>query len=170
MPADFQYQDTYFVVAHFHYVLVTGAVFAIISASVYYWLPKWTGQHVLGVLGQGAFLELGGVGERVVLSRSTSSGWPACRDAFPDYNVAFANFNMISSIGGFLFGASQLIFLGVLIHARNLVCQGQKATDRVLGKGPAGWSGPCLRRRRIHTFDVPPIIHDDELAHGHVND
>ena len=42
VPADFQYQDTYFVVAHFHYVLVTGALFAIISAT-YYWLPKWTG-------------------------------------------------------------------------------------------------------------------------------
>ena len=41
-PADMQYQDTYFVVAHFHYVLVAGALFAIIAA-VYYWLPKWTG-------------------------------------------------------------------------------------------------------------------------------
>ena len=41
-PADFQYHDTYFVVAHFHYVLVPGAIFGII-AGVYYWLPKWTG-------------------------------------------------------------------------------------------------------------------------------
>ena len=41
-PADFQYHDTYFVVAHFHYVLVPGALFSIIAA-VYYWLPKWTG-------------------------------------------------------------------------------------------------------------------------------
>ena len=41
-PADFQYHDTYFVVAHFHYVLVTGAIFAII-AGAYYWMPKWTG-------------------------------------------------------------------------------------------------------------------------------
>ena len=43
VPADFQYHDTYLVVAHFHYVLVPGAVFAIIAA-VYYWLPKWTGK------------------------------------------------------------------------------------------------------------------------------
>src|SRR6187399_179500 len=42
VPADFQYQDTYFVVAHFHYVLVTGAIFSIMAA-VYYWLPKWSG-------------------------------------------------------------------------------------------------------------------------------
>ena len=42
VPADFQYHDTYFVVAHFHYVLVPGSVFALMAA-VYYWLPKWTG-------------------------------------------------------------------------------------------------------------------------------
>src|SRR6202048_1683207 len=45
VPAHFQYNQTYFVVAHFHYVLVPGAIFAIMGA-VYYWLPKWTG-HLL---------------------------------------------------------------------------------------------------------------------------
>ena len=51
VPADFQYHDTYFVVAHFHYVLVPGAVFAIIAA-VYYWLPKWTGKMYNESLGK----------------------------------------------------------------------------------------------------------------------
>ena len=42
-PVDFQYHDTYFVVAHFHYTMVAGAIFSM-SASVYYWLPKWCGK------------------------------------------------------------------------------------------------------------------------------
>jgi cytochrome c oxidase subunit 1 len=42
VPADFQYHDTFFVVAHLHYVLYPGAIFATMGA-VYYWLPKWTG-------------------------------------------------------------------------------------------------------------------------------
>ena len=44
-PVDTQYHDTYFVVAHFHYVLVTGALYSIIAAF-YYWVPKWTGHMV----------------------------------------------------------------------------------------------------------------------------
>src|SRR5688572_28955055 len=43
VPADFQYHDTYFVVAHFHYVLVSGGLFSIIAA-VYYGWPMWTGR------------------------------------------------------------------------------------------------------------------------------
>jgi cytochrome c oxidase subunit 1 len=51
VPADFQYHDTYFVVAHFHYVLVPGALFGII-AGAYYWLPKWTGNMYDETLGK----------------------------------------------------------------------------------------------------------------------
>ncbi len=47
----------------------------------------------------------------------------------PDYNVAFADFNMISSIGGFLFGLSQFIFVGVIIHC--VYFSKQRATSRV---------------------------------------
>ena len=50
-PADFQYHDTYFVVAHFHYVLVPGALFGAI-AGAYFWLPKWTGHMYDETLGK----------------------------------------------------------------------------------------------------------------------
>ena len=66
VPADFQYHDTYFVVAHFHYVLVPGAIFGIM-AGVYYWLPKWTGKMYDEKLGKMALLAVGHLRERAVL-------------------------------------------------------------------------------------------------------
>ncbi|MCH9770664.1 MAG: cbb3-type cytochrome c oxidase subunit I, partial [Gammaproteobacteria bacterium] len=54
VPADFQYQDSYFVVAHFHYVLVPGSIYAIMAA-VYYWIPKWTGYKYNETLGKWHF-------------------------------------------------------------------------------------------------------------------
>ena len=165
VPADFQYQDTYFVVAHFHYVLVTGALFAIIAAT-YYWLPKWTGNMYSEFWGKMHFWN-SVVWVNVLFFPQHFLGLAGMPRRIPDYNVAFANFNMISSIGGFLFGASQLIFLGVLIHCAFF--SKKKATDRVW-EGAKGleWTVPSPAPH--HTFDVPPIIHDEELAHGNVHD
>jgi cytochrome c oxidase subunit 1 len=165
VPADFQYHDTYFVVAHFHYVLVTGALFAIIGAA-YYWLPKWTGNMYSEFWGKVHFWN-SVIWVNVLFFPQHFLGLAGMPRRIPDYNVAFANFNMISSIGGFLFGASQLIFLGVLIHCAFF--SKKKATDRVW-EGAKGleWTVPSPAPH--HTFEMPPVIHDDELAHGHVND
>jgi cytochrome c oxidase subunit I len=165
VPADFQYHDTYFVVAHFHYVLVTGALFAIIAAS-YYWLPKWTGNMYSEFWGKVHFWN-SVIWVNVLFFPQHFLGLAGMPRRIPDYNVAFANFNMISSIGGFLFGATQLIFIGVLIHCAFF--SKKKATDRVW-EGARGleWTVPSPAPH--HTFEVPPVIHDDELAHGHVND
>ena len=65
-PVDFQYHDTYFIVAHFHYVLVPGAVFAIM-AGVYYWLPKWTGHMYDMRLAKVALLAVRDLRQRAVL-------------------------------------------------------------------------------------------------------
>ena len=164
-PADFQYHDTYFVVAHFHYVLVTGAIFAII-AGAYYWLPKWTGHMYSETWGKIHFWN-SVIWVNVLFFPQHFLGLAGMPRRIPDYNVAFANFNMISSIGGFLFGASQLIFLGVLIHA--VWFSKKKATDRVW-EGAKGleWTVPSPAPH--HTFDVPPIVNDAELAHGHLDD
>ena len=80
VPADFQYHDTYFVVAHFHYVLVPGAIFAIM-AGVYYWLPKWTGHMYDMKLAQAGTSGCRRSSSTCCSSRSTSWGSPACRAA-----------------------------------------------------------------------------------------
>jgi cytochrome c oxidase subunit 1 len=74
---------------------------------------------------------------------------------------------MISSIGGFLFGASQLIFVGVIIHA--VWFSKKKATDRVW-EGAKGLEWTIPSPAPYHTFELPPVIHDNELAHGHADD
>jgi cytochrome c oxidase subunit 1 len=165
VPADFQYHDTYFVVAHFHYVLVTGALFAIIAAT-YYWLPKWSGRMYSEFWAKMHFWN-SVIWVNVLFFPQHFLGLAGMPRRIPDYNVAFANFNMVSSIGGFLFGATQLIFLGVLIHC--VFFSRKKATDRVW-EGAKGLEWTVPSPAPFHTFDVPPVIHDDELAHGHVND
>ncbi|WP_049622523.1 cytochrome c oxidase subunit I [Frateuria defendens] len=165
VPADFQYHDSYFVVAHFHYVLVTGAIFAII-AGVYYWLPKWTGRMYSEFWGKVHFWN-SVVWVNVLFFPQHFLGLAGMPRRIPDYNVAFANFNMVSSIGGFLFGASQLIFLGVIVHC--VFFSRKQALDRVW-EGARGleWTVPSPAPH--HTFEVPPLIHDEDLAHGHAVD
>jgi cytochrome c oxidase subunit 1 len=112
VPADFQYQDTYFVVAHFHYVLVPGAVFAIMAA-VYYWLPKWTGTMYNMKLANWHFW-LSTIGVNVLFFPQHFLGLAGMPRRIPDYAVQFADWNMVSSIGAFLFGFSQLLFVVVV--------------------------------------------------------
>jgi cytochrome c oxidase subunit 1 len=165
VPADFQYHDTYFVVAHFHYVLVTGAIFAIIAAT-YYWIPKWTGNMYSEFWGKMHFWN-SVIWVNVLFFPQHFLGLAGMPRRIPDYNVAFANFNMISSIGGFLFGASQLIFLGVVIHC--VWFSKKKATARVW-EGARGLEWTLSSPPPHHSFTIAPEIHDEELAHGHVED
>src|SRR5689334_4242963 len=112
VPADFQYQDTYFVVAHFHYVLVAGALFAI-QAAVYYWLPKWTGNMYDLRLGTWHFW-LSAISINVLFGPQHFLGLAGMPRRIPDYATQFTDWNMVSSIGGFVYGVSQLLFVYVV--------------------------------------------------------
>ena len=82
----------------------------------------------------------------------------------PDYNVAFADFNMISSIGGFAFGLAQLFFVFVVIKA---VRGGAPATAQVWeGAHGLEWTVPSPAPH--HTFTLPPIVTNSMLAHGDI--
>ncbi len=151
-PADFQYHDTYFVVAHFHYVLVPGAVFSIMAA-VYYWLPKWTGYMYDEKWGQIHFW-CSVISVNVLFFPQHFLGLAGMPRRIPDYNLMFAEWNMISSIGAFAFGFSQLIFVYTVVKC---IYGGEKASDRVWENAEGlEWTVPSPAPH--HTFEKPPVV------------
>jgi len=151
-PADFQYHDTYFVVAHFHYVLVPGAVFSIFAA-VYYWLPKWCGNMYDERLGKAHFW-LSFVGLNLTFFPMHFVGLAVMPRRIPDYALQFADFNQVASMGAFLFGFSQVFFLFIVIKT---IRGGEKATDAVWDN-PEGLEWTIPSPAPYHTFTTPPPI------------
>ncbi len=149
-PADFQYHDTYFVVAHFHYVLVPGALFAIIGA-VYYWLPKWSGHMYNMSLAKWHFW-LSTIFVNVLFFPQHFLGLAGMPRRIPDYSTQFADWNMVSSIGAFGFALSQVLFL-VLIW--KTVKGGAKATDQVW-EGARGLEWNLPSPAPYHTWEKAP--------------
>jgi cytochrome c oxidase subunit 1 len=151
-PVDFQYHDTYFVVAHFHYVLVTGALFSIIAA-VYFWLPKWTGHMYSQSLANWHFWT-SMIFVNLTFFPQHFLGLAGMPRRIPDYNVAFADFNQWSSIGAFGFGLSQLLFLVLVIKC---IKGGEKATDQVW-ESAEGLEWTVASPAPYHTFATAPEV------------
>ena len=152
VPADFQYQDSYFVVAHFHYVLVPGSIFAIFAA-IYYWLPKWTGHMYSETLGKLHFW-LSMISMNITFFPMHFLGLAGMPRRIPDYALQFTNFNQIATIGAFIFGLSQLIFLYVVIKT---IRGGKPATAKVW-EGSHGLEWTLSSPPPYHSFSIPPEI------------
>ncbi|MBC7417225.1 MAG: cbb3-type cytochrome c oxidase subunit I, partial [Pedobacter sp.] len=155
VPADFQYHDTYFVVAHFHYVLVPGAVFGIMAAC-YYWLPKWTGHMYSETLGKTHFW-LSTIGVNLTFFPMHFLGLAGMPRRIPDYALQFSDFNRIASIGAFLFGASQILFLFIIIRT---IRGGPKAPAKPWD-GAKGYEWQIPSPAPYHTFSTPPEDFDE---------
>ena len=147
-PLDFHVTDTYFVVAHFHYVLFGTIVFAVF-AGIYFWFPKMTGRMMDERLGRVHFW-LTMVGFHTTFLVQHWLGNEGMPRRYADYlpTDGFTTLNMISTIGSFILGASTLLFLynvwksyttGPLVEV-----------DDPWGYGNR-WSGPPRARRRCAT-------------------
>src|SRR5512139_639214 len=153
-PVDFQYHDTYFIVAHFHYVLVPGAVFAIM-AGVYYWIPKWTG-HMYDVKLSKIHFWSSAIFVNVLFFPQHFLGLAGMPRRIPDYSTQFADWNMVSSIGAFGFGLSQLLFVYVIWKCAK---GGQKASAEVWdGARVHGLEWTVPSPAPYHTFDEAPVV------------
>lgn len=152
VPADYQYQDSYFVVAHFHYVLVPGAIFGIMAA-VYYWLPKWTGHMYNEALGKWHFW-LSVISLNITFFPMHFLGLAGMPRRIPDYALQFTDFNEIASVGAFIFGASQLLFLINIIWT---IRSGAPAPAKPW-EGAFGLEWDLPSPAPYHTWEVPPDL------------
>ena len=151
-PIDFQYHDTYFVVAHFHYVLVPGAIFGII-AGVYYWLPKWTGNMYDETLGKWHFWT-STIFVNILFFPMHFVGLAGMPRRIPDYAVQFADFNAIATIGAFGFGFAQILLLVIVVKC---IRGGDKATDQVW-EGARGLEWTLSSPPPYHSFSIQPVV------------
>ena len=152
-PVDIQLQDTYYVVAHFHYVLVSGALFSIF-AGVYFWLPKWTGHMYDETLGKWHFW-LSTIFFNILFFPMHFLGLAGMPRRVPDYALQFADWNMVASIGGFGFGLSQLLLLVVVLKC---IKGGEKAPGRAWeGADSLEWTH-LPSPPPYHTFETPPTV------------
>ncbi|MCL6091738.1 MAG: cytochrome c oxidase subunit I [Actinobacteria bacterium] len=152
-PLDFQLHDTYFVIAHFHYVLFGGSVFAMF-AGIYYWFPKFTGKKLDDRLGKISFVIMF-IGFNLTFFPQHDLGLRGMQRRIAVYpaNAGWSFLNMLSSIGSFILAFSIIPFLiNVWVTLRN----GNKV-------GPNPWDGMTLEWATSspppeHNFEfIPPI-------------
>jgi cytochrome c oxidase subunit 1 len=145
---DYTLHDTYYVVAHFHYVLSLGAVFGIF-AGFYYWLPKMSGYLYNEWLGRLHFV-LMFIGVNLVFFPHHFLGLAGMPRRYADYPDAFTGWNLVSSIGAYISASGFLVFFVVIAEAM--------WHKRVAGDNPWGAGATTLE----WTLSSPPPFHQFE--------
>lgn len=151
IAVDVHFHDTYFVVAHFHYVMVGGTLMAIMG-GLYYWFPKMFGRMCNDFWARITFVLIF-VGFNVTFFPQFILGALGMPRRYFDYLPEYESLNRISSIGAWTIGLGFIIALFVLIHA---LLRGEKAGDNPWGAKTLEWttSSPPPHEN----FDVQPIV------------
>jgi cytochrome c oxidase subunit 1 len=153
-PVDFHLHDSYFVVAHMHYVLFGGSVFAL-YAGVYYWFPKITGRLLGEGLGKLHFWSTF-IGFHLTFLVQHQLGVEGMPRRVADYlpTDGFAGLNQISTVGSFLLGVSTLFFLANVVTALR---RGEPAGDDPWGGHTLEWATSSPPPEGNFDRALPPI-------------
>ena len=150
---DITLHDTYYVVAHFHYVLSLGAVFAIF-AGWYYWIGKMSGRQYPEWAGQIHFWTTF-VGVNLTFFPQHFLGLQGMPRRIPDYPDAFSYWNEISSYGSFITGASTIWFILLAIYT---LAAGKKVGGNYWGEGANTLEWTVSSPPPFHQFEIQPIV------------
>jgi cytochrome c oxidase subunit I len=145
--------DTYYVVAHFHYVLSLGAVFAIFGAW-YYWFPKITGYMYNETIGKVHFW-VTFIGVNVLFFPQHFLGLAGMPRRYIDYPDVFAGWNQVSSYGSYISSFGVLIFLYGVFSA---YARKQQAADNPWGEGATTLEWTLSSPPPFHQFNTLPVI------------
>jgi cytochrome c oxidase subunit 1 len=153
---DTSLHDTYYVVAHFHYVLSLGAVFAIFG-GFFYWIPKMSGYRYNGFLA-GLQFWIMFIGVNIIFFPQHFLGLQGMPRRYIDYPEAFAYWNQISSIGYAITAVGVLIFLIVLVE---MFLVRRRAGANPWGEGATTLEWTLSSPPPFHQFSELPVIKPD---------
>jgi cytochrome c oxidase subunit 1 len=154
VPIDLQVHDTYFVVAHLHYVLLGGAVFPLFGAF-FYWFPKFAGRMLDERLGKWQFW-LFFVGFNVTffpMHLLGLEGMPRRVWTYP-HGMGWDGMNLTATIGAYMIAASVLLFM---VNVARTLRGNDHAPANPWGAGTLEWSVPSPPPP--HNFDSIPVVH-----------
>jgi cytochrome c oxidase subunit 1 len=150
-PIDYAAHDTYYVVAHFHYTMFGGTVFAAF-AGFYYWIPKMSGRLMNETLGKLHFWLLI-VGFNLTFFPQFQLGLDGMQRRIADYPDAFSTGNLVSTVGAFLIAASVAVFLLNFIRSMR---RGEAAGDDPwMGYTLEWWTSSPPPPHNFHS--LPPV-------------
>ena len=150
---DTSFHDTYFVVAHFHYVLSIAAMFGIF-AGFYYWIGKMSGRQYPEALGKLHFW-ITFIGVNVLFFPQHFLGMSGMPRRIPDYPDAFWDWNFISSIGAFISAFGGLLFLFIVYRT---LTAGEKCPANPWGEGATTLEWTVPSPAPFHTHEDTPEI------------
>src|SRR5664280_393553 len=145
--------NTYYVIAHFHYVLSLGALFSIF-AGCYYWIGKMSGHPYPEFWGKVHFW-VTFVGVNLTFFPQHFLGLSGMPRRYPDYPAAFAGWNFVSSIGAYLSGIAFLVFLYVCFRT---FTSKEHLADNYWGEGATTLEWTLSSPPPFHQFEVLPLI------------